>query len=520
MYFSWRTQIMRFSLCRATLSLFIGLLLGASAVADVTLPSVLGSSMVLQRDMKIPIWGKADPGEKVTVEIGKQCKSTYTGADGHWMLHLRSMKAGGPYEMTITGKNRISLKDILIGEVWVCSGQSNMQWAVKQSKNSKEEIAKSNYPQIRLFYVTRTLAATPQWDCVANWTACSPQTSPNFSAVAYFFGREICKTQGVPVGLIHTSWGGTPVESWTSMPVLEANPMAAAILERFNKGKVDVVEKYAAAVKKWQAAYKKAKKAKKKLPRKPRTPFGHPGHPRNPSCLYNAMISPLLPYGIRGAIWYQGESNASRSYQYGSLFPEMIKDWRNRWDQGAFPFLFVQLANFRVYYSQHHEAWAELRESQTNTLSLPRTGMAVTIDIGEAGNIHPLNKQDVGKRLALWAQATVYKQSVVYSGPLYKSMRKSKGTIKISFDHLGGGLVAHDGSPRGFTIAGKDRKFYKALAKIDGNRIIVWSDEVPNPVSVRYGWLDYPDCNIYNKAGLPASPFRTDEWPGVTYEAR
>jgi sialate O-acetylesterase len=499
------------------------LLTGAGAVfADVKLPAVIGDNMVLQQGQKIAIWGWAEPGEEVMVGVSWHTMEWGVTADekGNWMFKMNPPKVGGPYEMTLRGKNTVTIKNILVGEVWVCSGQSNMQFAVRQAANAEQEIAAAQYPNIRLFSVERKVAEQPQSDCVGSWQPCSPQTVADFSAVAYFFGRELHKEIDTPIGLIHTSWGGTPAEAWTSKDALRSEPACAPILQRY----ADAVAKYPEAMKEyerkvdeWKAAVAKAKAEGSKPPRGPGAPFG-PGHPHSPGGLYNAMIAPLIPYGIRGAIWYQGESNAGRAYQYRRLFPAMIKCWRKEWGQGDFPFLFVQLANFMAVKPEPAESeWAELREAQSMTLALPNTGMAVIIDIGEANDIHPKNKQDVGRRLALWALAKTYAKQLVYSGPLYKSMEVQGNKIILHFDHVGGGLVAGGGEPlKGFAIAGADRKFVWADAKIDGNAVVVSTDGVAEPVAVRYAWADNPVCNLYNKEGLPASPFRTDDWPGIT----
>jgi sialate O-acetylesterase len=512
------------SIVLAVLSLALLLATTGATSADIKLPAVIGDNMVLQQGQKVTIWGWADPGEEVMVSVSWLTMQWGVTADndGKWTFKMNPPKVGGPYEMTLRGKNTITIKNILVGEVWVCSGQSNMQWAVRQAANPEQEIAAANYPNIRLFTVERKVAETPQSDCVGNWQPCSPDTVAGFSAVAYYFGRELHKELNVPIGLIHTSWGGTPAEAWTSKDVLKSEPVCAPILQRY----VEAMAKYPQAKREyeqkledWKAAVAKAKAEGGKQPRRPRAPFG-PGNPHSPAGLYNAMIAPLIPYGIRGAIWYQGESNASRAYQYRRLFPAMIKCWRQDWGQGNFPFLFVQLANFMAVKPDPAEsAWAELREAQLMTLALPNTGMAVIIDIGEADNIHPKNKQDVGRRLALWALAKTHAKKLTYSGPLYKSMNVEAGKIILSFDHVGGGLVAQGGEPlKGFAIAGADRKFVWADAKIDGNTIVVSSDTVAEPVAVRYAWADNPVCNLYNKDGLPASPFRTDKWPGVTVE--
>jgi sialate O-acetylesterase len=500
----------------------VGLLWPVATWADIRLPAVIGDNMMLQAGEKAPLWGWADPGETVYLSVSwhRMERRVSTDSDGKWMFKVKTPPAGGPYEITLAGKNTIALKNILVGEVWVGSGQSNMQMSVQSSNNAKEEIAAAKYPKIRLFSVARKVADTPQADCTGRWVECSPETVPGFSAAAYFFGRKLHQELKTPIGLIHTSWGGTPAEAWTSGPIMKSDPDFAPILKRF----ADAVANYPQAMvtykekeQQWRKAVEQAKAEGKRAPRKPYAPMG-PGHYHSPSGLYNAMIAPLLPYAIQGAIWYQGESNAGRAYQYRKLFPAMIESWWKNWDQGQFPFLFVQLANFMPTEDEPGDsAWAELREAQTMTLDLPNAGMAVIIDIGDAKDIHPKNKQDVGKRLALWALAETYGHDVVYSGPLYKSMEAKDGKIVLHFDHIGGGLVAQGGTPlKGFSIAGADRKFVWANAQIDGDSVVVSNDAIAEPMSVRYAWANNPICNLYNQAGLPASPFRTDTWPGVT----
>jgi len=503
------------------------LLTNAGAVfADVKLPAVISDNMVIQRGKKTPIRGWAEPDEQIMVGVSWHSMAWGINADkdGKWAFEMTPPTTAGPHEMTISGKNTIKIKNILVGEVWVCSGQSNMQWSVRASANAEQEIAGADYPDIRLFSVERKVAEQPQTDCVGSWSLCSPQTIPGFSAVAYYFGRELHKELNVPIGLIHTSWGGTPAEAWTRRGALESVPDCAPILERFDEAMAKYPEakkKYDEDVNKWKEAAEKAKAEGKNPPRRPRAPFG-PGNPHSPAGLYNAMIAPLIPYSIAGAIWYQGESNAGRAYQYRKLFPAMITNWRQDWGQGNFPFLFVQLANFMaVDPDPVDSAWAELREAQLMTLASPNTGMAVIIDIGEANNIHPKNKQDVGKRLALWALAKTYGRRLVYSGPIYKSMRIEGNKIILDFEHVGGGLAADGDEPlKGFAIAGTDRKFVWANAKINGNTVVVSSDKVSEPAAVRYGWANNPVCNLYNKEGLPASPFRTDDWPGITVDKK
>jgi len=495
-------------------------LLSAVAGADIRLPAIIGDNMVLQCNEEVAIWGWADPGEKVGVSVSwHRMKWAVTAdGDGRWRFGMAVPEAGGPYQITLTGKNTITLKNILVGEVWVGSGQSNMEWSVREAEKAKEEIANAAYPKIRLFTVERKVADAPQEDCAGSWAECSPETVPDFSAVAYFFGRELHKQLNVPVGLIHTSWGATPAEAWTSRPMLEDNPNFEPILKRYEgflSPAGNLRKQYEERLELWKEAIKRGKNP----PRRPKAPFGL-GY-RSPSSLYNAMIAPLIPYAIRGAIWYQGEANVRRAYQYRELFPAMIQSWRHNWGRGDFPFLFVQLANFMAQKPEPGDsAWAELREAQLMTLGLPNTGMAAIIDIGEANDVHPKNKQDVGKRLALWALANTYGKKIVYCGPLYKSMERKGKNVVLHFNHIGGGLVAQGDDLKGFAIAGQDRKFVWANARIEGDTVVVSSNEVSQPVAVRYAWADNPLCNLYNKAGLPASPFRTDTWPGVTADAK
>jgi sialate O-acetylesterase len=494
--------------------------------AGIRLPSIISDNMVLQQGEgdNTPIWGWADPGKKITITAswGGKWKAT-SDANGNWMVKIKPGKAGGPYEMTISDGNPITLKNILVGEVWVCSGQSNMEFTVKQANNSAQEIADANnYPQIRSFNVGRKVIYTPMHNCNGKWQVCSSQTAGNFTAVGYFFGRELNKQLNVPIGLIHTSWGGTPAESWMSREYLENDPNFQPILKRFEETSANIVElkkKYREEMQKYDSISPKLKAEGKPLPPRPEEPIG-PGHAYSPTGLYNGMIVPILPYGICGAIWYQGESNAWRAYQYRTLFPAMIKNWRDAWHQGDFPFYFVQLANYDEVNPEPVESdWAELREAQLMTLSVPNTGMAVTIDIGEK-DIHPKNKQDVGKRLALWALAKTYGKNIVYSGPIYRLMEVQENKAVLHFENIGGGLMAKGDSLKGFAIAGADRKFVWADANIEGNTVVVSSDKVNVPVAVRYAWEKNPVCNLYNKEGLPATPFRTDTWPGVTDSRR
>ncbi len=454
-------------------------LAAASVRADVKLPAVFGDHMVLQQQTKLKFWGTADAGEEVTVTVGKSKASAKANEDGKWLIELPALEAGGPHQVSVKGNNEILLKDVLVGEVWVCSGQSNMQWAVSQSDNPQEEIAAANHPQIRLFQVTRKVADQPQADVQGQWQACSPETVAGFSAVGYFFGRKLQQELGVPVGLINSSWGGTIAEAWTSRPTLESDADYAEILKRaanFN-----------------------------------------PQNPNQASVLWNGMLAPIVPFAIRGAIWYQGESNVSRAEQYAKLFPAMIQDWRKNWGQGDFAFAFVQLAPFR-YGNLDPREMAELREAQMAALQLPHTGVAVTTDIGNVKDIHPKNKQEVGRRLALWALANTYgKDDVVFSGPIFEKAVVEGDKIRVHFTHVGGGLTTRDGkAPSDFTIAAEDGEFVPAQAVIDGETVVVSSEQVKNPVAVRYAWRDDAEPNLANKEGLPASPFRTDRFELLT----
>lgn len=507
-------------LSTTVLALVFGFLVGLipSARAEVRLPHVFGDNMVLQAHARVPVWGWADPGEEVHVLVGDQLKKTRADQDGRWRVDLAPLDYG-PVRFVVEGNNRIEFKNVLVGEVWVCSGQSNMEWPVARAMNADKEIATANYPEIRLFKVAKVVADKPLEDTGGSWRVCSPETVRDFSAVGYFFARELHQRLGVPIGMIQSAWGGTPAEAWTSREALEADPELRPILERWDAILANYEQaqrRYEEALRRWREQAQAARQAGKPVPPRPRPPRG-PNHPHRPSGLYNGMICPIVPFAIKGVIWYQGESNASRAYQYRKLFRTMIRDWRRTWGQGDFPFLFVQLANFRQRRAEPGESdWAELREAQMMALQEPNTAMAVAIDIGEANNIHPRNKQEVGRRLALAALAIAYGQDVVYSGPLFDRMEIEGNKVRLHFKHVDGGLVAKGGELRGFAIAGPDRKFVWAKAVIEGDTVVVWSDEVPNPVAVRYGWADNPDCNLYNKAGLPASPFRTDDWPGIT----
>jgi sialate O-acetylesterase len=483
--------------------------------------------MVLQQKMRNPVWGWAAPGENVTVSLGGHRETATADGSGRWQLRLPPMKAGGPYEMTVSGGNAVTVHNVAVGEVWVASGQSNMEWNLGwETTGYKEEIAAANFPMIRMMTVDKTVAGGPKPDVAGKWEVSGPETAGHFSAVGYHFAKELHRALGVPVGIIHTSWGGTPAESWTRISTLAADSALRPVLDRWDRtvaGYPEARRTYERQRREWQKAADAAKAEGKPAPPEPRAPEDPLRNPWWPGSLYNGMIAPLVPYGIKGAIWYQGESNADRAYQYRTLFPTMIRDWRRAWGQGDFPFLFVQLANFMPAKEEPGEdAWAELREAQTKTLSLPKTGMASAIDVGDAVDIHPRNKREVGRRLALNALAIAYgRDEGEYAGPLYRSRKVEGGRVRLKFDHAEGGLSAKDGAPlKGFAVAGADRKFVWANAEIDGDEVVVWSDAVPRPAAVRYGWASTPPSTLYNKDGLPASPFRTDDWPGVTVNNR
>jgi sialate O-acetylesterase len=634
------------------------LVLTIQLFANITLPKIFGDNMVLQRNKSIPVWGWGSPNEKITIRFDHQTKNVTTDLNGNWKVNLDKEIAGGPYQLVIKGLNTITFKNVMVGEVWICSGQSNMEMPIEgwgKINNYQEEIAAAKYPQIRHIKIPNTVSGTPQKDIPqGEWKVCSPETAGDFTAAGYFFARELYNQLKVPVGLINTSWGGTHVETWTSreafessdefksmiakMPVLNLDSLASLRKEAVLKNlqaiqgslpsqsetvswKADVDDNawpQMSLPSLWEqrqlgdldgivwfrrtidvSSTDAGKEATLELAmiddndityingtkvgetnsynqhRKYTIPAGVLRAGKNviavrvedtgggggiygdssaikltlgdnvtslagnwkfkveqvsgntstvgpnsyPTLLFNAMVNPLIPYAFEGVIWYQGEANAGRAYQYRKAFPLMITDWRKHWNAGNFPFYFVQLASFNAGNgnSKNGSTWAELREAQTMALSLPNTGMAVTTDIGNAKDIHPKNKQDVGKRLAAIALNNVYKKNNVYSGPIYQSMKVEGSRIIISFTNVAGGLVSKGGELKGFEIAGMGGQFYPAVATIDNNRVIVENETVRFPAAVRYGWKDDAgENNLFNKEGFPASPFRTDKWKGVT----
>ena len=651
-------------------TLLLGLVQAISAFlyADITLPKLFSDNMVLQRDCQLPVWGWADRGEKITVQFNTQTKTTTTGKDGKWMIRLDKEQAGGPYQLFIKGKKTIRINNVLVGEVWICSGQSNMEMPIAgwgKVNNYLQEIANADYPSIRHFKVPNSVASVPEEKLKGgDWKICNPQNAGDFSAAGYFFARELFLKLHVPIGLINTTWGGTDVETWISRGSFEKSDefktMIASVpslgLEGFIKQRKDalikkIIElqgplKDSTIASHWKDKFfDDSRWPHMKLPglweqqgmgledldgkvwfRKILTisqeDAGKPavlnlgkvddsdetfvngiwvGETKNkygdkrsykiaagvllagknviavrvddtgggggiygnaddmelvignenqplagewnfqvesvlsgnagigpnsyPTLLYNAMVNPLVPYAMRGVIWYQGEANAGRAFQYRRSFPMLISDWRGHWGEGNFPFLFVQLASFNAAdgNSQAGSTWAELREAQAMALSLPHTGMVVTTDIGESSDIHPKNKQEVGKRLAAIALDNTYELHAEYSGPVFQSMKKEGNTVKISFTHTGAGLMAKDkyGYVKGFEIAGSDKHFHYARASISGDLIFVSSDSVSDPVSIRYGWSDDAgEANLFNRNGFPALPFRTDQWKGITEDEK
>jgi len=560
--------------CRfIVLSLFLAIATFGLSRADVKMPAIFGDHMVLQQNIKIPVWGWADPGEAVAVALGDNTAKTTADGGGKWRVDLQPVKdTATPFTLTVKGKNTLTFSDVLIGDVWVCSGQSNMEFDLAGNMgtykgfggatNAAAAVPAANDPQLRLFIVAKTIALQPKPDVVGNWQVCTPDTAAQFSAVGYFFGQELRHSLNRPIGLIGTYWGGMPAQAFTSLSGLQKDPpftnyvsayqkiaddypkaqqdyptVLASYQQDLKKWNETVAPAYNAALKQWQDAVAQATASGQPAPPKPVPPTPMPKHPvgpegpaSNPTVLFNGMVAPLIPYAITGVIWYQGEANGNKGVEYAMLFPRMITDWREKWAQGDFPFLYVELAAFGKPQTvpAEYNGWAFLRDAQLKTLSLPNTGMASAVDIGNPKDIHPKDKLDVGLRLALAAKHVAYKEKLVYSGPLYDSMKVEGNKIRVSFKEVGGGLQM--GTPpwtpdgvtppaptelTGFAIAGADQKWTWAKARIDGNTVVVSSDDVTSPVAVRFGWGACPSINLYNKEGLPASPFRTDNWPPV-----
>jgi sialate O-acetylesterase len=479
----------------------------AQGDAEVRLPRLFSDNMVLQQGTTVPIWGWGQDGTTVTVKFRDQSVSTRV-LGGKWIVRLRHLKPGGPDTLTIMAGTTLKIKNVLVGEVWLAGGQSNMEFPLSRAFESSNDIASAANPMIRLIQVPHTRLNEPTNDIDASWREATPESAAGMSAVAYYCVRHLQAKLRVPFGLIESDWGGTTAEAWMEDGFLRANPeYQIGIIKAWSLEEAN----YDRSLKEYQKEKQAAKESN--------TAFNKPvpRRPWKPSELYNGMIAPLLPFAMRGALWYQGESNAGsteRAEQYHQLFPDLIRDWRALWHEGDFPFLLVQLAPYKkIQHEPAESAWASLREAQLQaTQKLPNVGLAVITDVGNENDIHPTHKKPVGERLALAARAIAYHEPIEYSGPVYKRMKIERNQIILTFDHVGGGLEARDGDLTGFAIAGADGKFFRALADIKGNTVVVHSPLVEEPAAVRYGWADYPVVNLWNKAGLPAAPFRTDDF--------
>lgn len=485
--------------------------------AEIKLPAIISDHMVLQRDSAVPIWGWAKAGEKVSVSFGEQKKSATAGADGKWSVKLDALKAddkASTLSVSVDGGEGITVKDVLVGEVWLGSGQSNMAMTVNRSQDYEKEQAAANLPDVRMFKESSNGSPTAQAEGKGTWVVCSADTVGLFSATAYFFGRELHQTLKVPMGLINSSVGGTPIEAWIDPGAQQADPKLKGFFEGEKKpaptDEAAEKAKYEEAMAKWKIDAAKAKAEHKRVPRPPQNAAEARTRRGSVGGLFNGKIAPLIPFAIRGAIWYQGEanSNGTKATYYQHQLPLLITDWRKRWGYD-FPFAWVQLPDF----SKPGEGWSAVREGMLKTLSVPHTGMAVTIGLGEERNIHPKNKQGVGKRLAAWALGSVYGEKIATSGPIIAKHEIKGGDVLLSFTHTDGGLKAEGGALQGFVIAGEDKQWHPATAKITGEQVTVSCPDVAKPVAVRYAWKDLAQPSLFNGAGLPASPFRTDDWP-------
>lgn len=494
-------------------------LLPALAPAQVKPATLFSDHMVLQRDMPIPVWGTASPGEKVTVAFNGQSQSTIAAPDGHWSVRLNKLTAGGPYEMKIAGKNTVVLHDVLVGEVWLAAGQSNMAFTVSSKAeffagmlDEDKVIAAANDPNIRMFTVATVKALTPQQSVNGSWKVSSPQTVGAFSAIGYVFARELEERLHVPVGILTVAFGSSTAESWLPREALASDPQLKPMLDGF-----DALEAFYKTHP--HSSVAQAPSAPEPLngrPMPPSTLLRDPAEDQHqPTVMFNGMLHPVIPYAIRGAIWYQGESivgGAAGVALYPHVMETLLNTWRALWGEGDFPFYAVQLAPLDNISNN-----PVVREQQGKILALPNTGLAITIDAGDPTNVHPKNKEPVGQRLALLALAQTYGFQLESSGPVFASMKLEGRSIRIRFTHAAGGLVAKGGPLTGFTIAGSDQTFVPAQATIQGDSVLVSSSSVPAPVAVRYAWADYPaGCNLYNAAGLPAAPFRTDHWDALS----
>ncbi|MDX2186479.1 MAG: sialate O-acetylesterase [Opitutaceae bacterium] len=503
-------------MCRSLLSMLI--LCSTAAAADLRLGPLFTDHAVLQQGRQVPVWGSADPGEAIEVAFSGQTVATKADANGRWHIELQPLPVSSAgATLTVTGKGRsVALADILVGDVWVCSGQSNMEWSVVESDRGPEEVAAAKFPLIRHIKVERTEATSPQSGVktTGGWKVCSPETAGEFTAVGFFFAREINSRVGVPIGLVNSSWGGSAIEPWLGAESYTSNPSLAHILPRWEANLAFREQKrkeHQEAMEKWKAAEAAARAANKAFTEKQPEAWWELLYPMQPSTTYNGMIHPILPAAVRGFLWYQGESNAGRASEYGTLLKELVMSWRARFGAPDAPFYVVQLANFDGDQPKGTD-WALLRDQQSSVLDLPATGVAITIDIGDKKDIHPRNKQEVGRRLALIARAEVYGHSVDYLGPTFAGAVREGTAMRVSFKHTSGALTARERPLTGFQIAGADKVFYPASASIKRDTVLVSAPEVKEPVAVRYAWINSPEANLYNGAGLPAVPFRTDNW--------
>ncbi|HEU5078451.1 MAG TPA: sialate O-acetylesterase [Opitutaceae bacterium] len=483
--------------------------------AEVKLAPLFVDHAVFQRDAHVPVWGEATPGERVTVSFKTQTAEATADEHGRWSVTLDPMKASKePADLLVKATNEIRVSDVLVGDVWLCSGQSNMEWQLARSDHGAEEIAAANFPLIRQFLVSRQPVSLDQLQQRETWSVCSPETAGDFTGVGYFFAREIHRDQGVPIGLINSSWGGTPIEAWMSDEALISNPAFQIVFQRwadeiaafpekrraFERAQAEWEKRAAAAKAKGEAFHTAA----------PRAPGGL-WDQNKPSRLFTTMIAPVIPGAVRGVLWYQGETNGGRPREYEALLSAMMRDWRHRWGAGDFPFFVVQLPNYASGDAAGTD-WARLREAQANAVRTePNAAIAVTIDIGDPNDVHPTNKKDVGHRLALLARGKVYGESIACEGPIFAGATPEAGGMRVQFRHAEK-LHARDGAVTGFELAGVDQKFFPAEGKIDGESVLVTSAQVRTPVAVRYAWRNAPAASLYNAAGLPAAPFRSDTW--------
>jgi sialate O-acetylesterase len=510
---------------KTVLLLALGLLSGAGLRAELKLPAIIGDHMVLQQRQANPIWGWETPGTTVTVTFGGQTLTTKAGDDGRWSVKLAPTAANAqPQILTIAASSRREIQDVLVGEVWMCSGQSNMGFQLNGDWNGDLEAAASNLPNLRLIKVPQVGTQEPQTDFKGQWRPSTPESARGFSAVGFLYGRYLHQILGVPVGLIDNAWGGSAAEAWMRRSTLEGDPRFALLMQNTVKREADLASDkakadHAAAMEKWKKDSAKAKAEKKLEPRAPQSPQQWLSGNARPGNIFNGILYPTLGYGIKGVIWYQGESNAGRAHEHGELFPFLIEQWRKEWGQGDFPFYWVQLADYKAEVEKPGDSdWAELRETQTKTMRLPNTGQAVIIDLGEGRDIHPRNKHDVAARLVRWALVKDYGMKMPYRSPEYKGAAFSADRVTVTFDCFGSSLRAFDvAEVRGFAVCGDDRVWHWATGKVTGkDSVEVTCAAVPKPVALRYAWADNPVCNLYSLDGLPVTPFRTDSFEMIT----